>query len=75
MVQIKLMTSYIFYSGLVGSCLLSLLFPEFNADTCLEWVQTGYDSRDGSQFMPMGLRRSPQTIDQRNFVRDFRKTF
>jgi len=58
-------------AGLVGSCLLSLLFPELDADSCLEWVQSGYDSRDGSAFMPIGLRRSPQTVQQRNFVKDF----
>ena len=58
-------------AGLIGSCLLALLFPELNAKQCLSWVQRGYDSRDGSGFMPMGLRRSPQTVLQRQFVGDF----
>jgi hypothetical protein len=61
-------------AGLVGSCLLSLLFPDLDAVSCLAWVQNGYDSRDGSIFMPLGLRRSPQTLQQRTFVEDFVKS-
>jgi len=58
-------------AGLVGACLLSLLYPEITADDCLEWVQRGYDTRKGAIMMPLGLRRSPQTDEQRNFVRRF----
>jgi alanine transaminase len=58
-------------AGLVGSCLLSLLFPELDAKDCLDLVQKGYDTRDGALFMPLGLRMSPQTSSQRNFVMQF----
>lgn len=58
-------------AGLVGSCLLSLLFPELDAEECLDLVQKGYDTRDGSICMPLGLRQSPQTSSQRNFVTQF----
>lgn len=58
-------------AGTIGSCLLSLLFPELDAKACLQWVQNGYDSRDGAQFMPSGLRKSPQTASQRRFVEEF----
>lgn len=62
-------------AGLVGSCLLSLLFPELDAEECLEWVQRGYDTRDGAMFMPLGLRQSPQTWSQRVFVHQFVSDF
>lgn len=58
-------------AGLVGSCLLSLLYPELDPDSCLEWVQRGYDTRDGAKSMPLGLRKSPQTSSQRDFVKRF----
>jgi len=58
-------------AGLVGACLLSLIYPEITADACLEWVQRGYDTRKGAEMMPVGLRRSPQTEEQRKFVRRF----
>ena len=58
-------------AGLVGACLLSLLYPYIDAETCLQWVQSGYDSREGAQHMPWGLRSSPQTSQQKKFVRDF----
>lgn len=58
-------------AGLVSACLLSLIFPELSAEKCLDWVQRGYDSRDGARFMSPGLRKSPQTATQRLFVRDF----
>ncbi len=62
-------------AGLVGACLLSLIYPELSAEDCLDWVQKGYDTRDGAVFMPIGLRRSPQTEKQREFVREFVKDF
>lgn len=58
-------------AGLVGSCLLFLLFPELDSKECLDWVQRGYDTRDGAMFMPLGLRQSPQTSSQREFVHQF----
>ncbi len=61
-------------AGLVGACLLALIFPELDSDGCLEWVQSGYDSRNGSASMPIGLRRSPQTMKQRNFLKSFVQT-
>jgi len=60
-------------AGLVSACLLSLIYPELSAEKCLDWVQRGYDSRDGARFMSPGLRKSPQTATQRLFVRDFVK--
>jgi len=59
-------------AGLVGACLLSLLYPEMkDPDQILGLVQAGYDSRAGSESMPLGLKRSPQTEGQRDFVRGF----
>ena len=58
-------------AGLVGSCLLSILFPELTSKECLDWVQRGYGTRDGAMFMPLGLRQSPQTSSQREFVHQF----
>mmetsp|Transcript_45453 Transcript_45453/g.110527 ORF Transcript_45453/g.110527 Transcript_45453/m.110527 type:complete len:342 (-) Transcript_45453:3417-4442(-) len=60
-------------AGLTASCLLSLIYPELDADSILKWVQTGYDSRLGSSNMPRALSQSPQTESQRHFVRDFVK--
>jgi len=58
-------------AGLVGSCLLSLLYPELNAKQVLDLIQAGYDSRAGAERMPAALSRSPQTEEQRDFVRRF----
>jgi len=58
-------------AGLVGSCLLSLLFPELKSDNVLSFVQNAYNTRLGAGDMPLGLRRSPQTEQQRLFVREF----
>ena len=58
-------------AGLVGACLLSLLYPELDANICLEWVQRGYDTRLGAKRMPVGLQTSPQTMAQQEFVREF----
>jgi len=60
-------------AGLVGACLVSLIFPELDGKKCLDWVQKGYDTRDGAKLMPLPLRKSPQTASQRNFVFDFIK--
>lgn len=58
-------------AGLVGACLLSLIFPELDSLQILDWVQRGYDARYGAEDMPFGLKQSPQTLSQREFVRDF----
>ena len=58
-------------AGLIGSCLVSLLFPEMSSDDVLNFVQNAYSTRLGAAYMPNGLRRSPQTEQQRLFVREF----
>ncbi|KAL3805144.1 hypothetical protein HJC23_003372 [Cyclotella cryptica] len=58
-------------AGLVGSCLVSLLFPELESSDVLEFVQEAYSTRLGAADMPYGLRRSPQTDQQRSFVKEF----
>ena len=58
-------------AGLIGACTTSLLFPELTSKEILAWVQGGYDTRAGAQAMHRGLRRSPQTEQQREFVREF----
>ena len=58
-------------AGLIGSCLASLLFPELSSRDILDWVQRGYDTRMGAANMQGGLKRSPQTEQQRLFVREF----
>ena len=60
-------------AGLIGSCLLSLIYPDMLKDPkqVLDIVQAGYDSRLGSAQMPKGLSKSPQTIEQRNLVSTF----
>jgi hypothetical protein len=60
-------------AGLAACCLLSLLFPEIEAQPILDLVQAGYDTRLGATNMPQGLSRSPQTHSQRVFVRNFVK--
>ncbi|CAJ1964973.1 unnamed protein product [Cylindrotheca closterium] len=58
-------------AGLVGACMLSLIFPERDANDILELVQFGYSTRAGAKNMPPGLQQSPQTESQREFVRMF----
>ena len=60
-------------AGLIGSCLLSLIYPDTLKEPkqVLDIVQSGYDSRLGSAQMPKGLSKSPQTLEQRNFVTNF----
>ena len=58
-------------AGLTGSCILSLLYPELDATQVLNLVQSGYDSRAGADLMPDALSKSPQTEEQREFVRQF----
>ena len=58
-------------AGLVGSCLASLLYPEISPAEILDWVQRGYDTRAGANSMKDGLKRSPQTEQQRRFVQEF----
>ena len=58
-------------AGLIGSCLISLLFPELSSNRVLDFVQSAYSTRAGADFMPRDLRRSPQTEQQRSFVIEF----
>lgn len=58
-------------AGLIGSCLTSLFFPELSPIQVLDFVQSGYSTRAGTESMPLGLRRSPQTEPQRLFVKEF----
>ena len=58
-------------AGLVSSYLLSLLYPELDVTQILHLVQSGYDSRVGADRMPKALSKSPQTEEQREFVRQF----
>jgi len=58
-------------AGLVGACLASLLFPELSSKSILDWIQCGYDTRRGAESMADGLKRSPQTKEQRLFVKEF----
>lgn len=58
-------------AGLVGACLLSLIFPEKDAASILELIQIGYDTRAGAKNMPPGLQQSPQTQSQKDFVKLF----
>jgi len=71
-------------AGLTACCLLTLLnFASASTSTgtttdhqqqlqtIFDIVQTGYDSRLGSQHMPLALSKSPQTDSQRAFVAKF----
>jgi alanine transaminase len=58
-------------AGLMGGCLLSLLCPELTGSEVLGVVQAAYSSRAGARQMPAALRQSPQTDEQRAFVRRF----
>ena len=58
-------------AGLVGACLLSLMWPRAEADEILGLVQAAYDTRAGAALMPAPLQQSPQTEGQRRFVREF----
>eukprot|EP00536_Pseudo-nitzschia_multiseries_P007838 jgi/Psemu1/305267/fgenesh1_kg.189_\ len=64
-------------AGLTACCLLTLLnFASENTtpsslQTVFDIVQTGYESRIGSEHMPLALSRSPQTDSQRAFVTRF----
>jgi alanine transaminase len=58
-------------AGLIGSCLVSLIFPELSSKQVLDLVQKAYSTRAGANSMPSGLRRSPQTEQQLSFVKEF----
>jgi len=65
-------------AGLTACCLLTLLQFAGTTDrkvtdvqTIFDVVQTGYESRVGSENMPAALSRSPQTESQRAFVKKF----
>ncbi|CAE6972203.1 unnamed protein product [Symbiodinium sp. CCMP2592] len=55
-------------SGVVAACLLGSMFGEMTAAECLEMVQCGYSSR-GSKADVGALAKSPQTDEQRQFVK------
>ena len=57
--------------GLVGACLLSLLWPTLTSQEILDWIQRGYATRLGHDKMPLTLSKSPQTTAQRDFVHSF----
>ena len=58
-------------AGLVGSCLISLIWPSLGAHDVLRIIQTGYASRLGHDSIPRALSKSPQTEIQRTFVASF----
>lgn len=58
-------------AGLVGACLLTLLWPHLSAQTILEWVQTAYETRLGHDQLAEEFAHSPQTRPQRAYVRAF----
>jgi hypothetical protein len=62
-------------AGLVGSCLISLIWPALHAGDVLRIIQTGYESRLGHDMIPLALSRSPQTDTQRDFVASFVKEY
>lgn len=60
-------------AGVVAGCLLSLIWPQLTPQEVLDWIQAGYISRAGASKMPTELSTSPQTLQQRNFVKAFVK--
>ena len=58
-------------AGVVGACLVSLIWPELDSVAVLDLVQAGYTGRAGANSMPEALSRSPQTEEQRRFVSNF----
>eukprot|EP00439_Symbiodinium_sp_Y106_P079065 s1503_g17.t2 len=60
-------------SGVVAACLLGSMFHEMTAAECLEMVQCGYSSR-GSKADVGALAKSPQTDEQRQFVKLFERS-
>lgn len=58
-------------AGLVGACLLTLIWPHLDATTVLQWVQRGYSTRAGHERLAPEYASSPQTCPQRDYVRAF----
>ena len=58
-------------AALTGSCLASLLYPELSANEILDWIQQGYNTRAGAKSVHPALQKSPQTEQQRAFVKEF----
>lgn len=56
-------------AGMLSACTLSLLRPELGPEEILICTQAGYDSRQVGAAQV--VRRSPQTWQQRDVVRDF----
>ncbi|KAJ1626719.1 hypothetical protein T492DRAFT_1030699 [Pavlovales sp. CCMP2436] len=58
-------------AGLIGGALLACLRPELGGEQVVKAVQDGYDTRPGSKAQKGSLARSPQTDEQRAWLRDF----
>lgn len=58
-------------AGLVGACLLALIWPNLKAQTILNWIQRGYATRAGHERLAPEYASSPQTCPQREYVRAF----
>jgi Cyclin-dependent kinase inhibitor 3 (CDKN3) len=58
-------------AGLIGACLLSLIYPQLSSKQVLQWVQTGYATRLGHAHLEEQYAYSPQTCPQRAFVEAF----
>ncbi|KAG8462652.1 hypothetical protein KFE25_004628 [Diacronema lutheri] len=58
-------------AGLIGGALLALLRPELAPAQVLRIVQAGYDSRAGAGLAPARGDRSPQTVEQRDWLENF----
>ena len=58
-------------AGLVGACLLALIWPNLKASTILNWIQRGYATRAGHERLAPEYASSPQTCPQREYVRAF----
>jgi hypothetical protein len=58
-------------AGLIGACLLALIYPHLSSKQILQWVQTGYATRLGHEHLEEQYAYSPQTCPQRAFVETF----
>ena len=58
-------------AGLVGACLLTLLYPHLEASVILQWVQQAYETRLGHATLAPEFAQSPQTSAQRAYVECF----
>ncbi|CAB9508199.1 Dual specificity phosphatase, catalytic domain [Seminavis robusta] len=58
-------------AGLIGACLLSLVYPHLSSKQILQWVQRGYATRLGHEQLEEQYSYSPQTCPQRAYVEAF----